>query len=111
MFPSPTLSVPVRLLVQCKLAGIVQHHELLQQCLDDLPGGGVGADVKLLGAVRGQVEGRSLQVGGTLALRRDLAATAHLPGATLQGRDVHSGDGDRPAEPQVDSDEAGVGAV
>lgn len=57
---SPTLSVTVHLLVQCKLAGIVQNHELLQQTLDDFSSGGNRTDVELLHAVRGQVEGCSL---------------------------------------------------
>lgn len=55
----PTLSIAVHLLVQCKLARIVQNHELLQQTLDDFPGGGHRADVELRHTVRGQVEGRS----------------------------------------------------
>lgn len=101
----------MRLLVQRKLAGIVQHHELLQQCLDDFPGGGVGADVQLLHAVRRQVEGRSLLVGGPLTLGRDPAAAARQLVATFQGRNVHGGDSDRSAEPQADSDEAGEGAI
>lgn len=46
-----TLSVAVRLPVQRKLARIVQHHELLQQALDDLACGGLRADVELLHTV------------------------------------------------------------
>ena len=51
-----TLSVPVCLSVQGKLARVIQHHELLQKALDDLPDCGGRADVQLLHAVTWQVE-------------------------------------------------------
>lgn len=55
----PTLSIAVHLLVQRKLARIVQNHELLEQTLDDFLGGGHRADVEVLHTVGRQVEGRS----------------------------------------------------
>lgn len=55
-----TLAVAVRLPVQRKLAGIIQHHELPQQALNDLSGGGLRADVELLHAVAWEIEGCSL---------------------------------------------------
>lgn len=66
-----TLSITVCLPVQRKLAGIVQHHELLQQALDDFSGGVLRANVELLHTVRRQVEGCSLVTG--LAVRPLLA--------------------------------------
>lgn len=56
----PTLSIAAHLLVQRKLARIVQNHELLEQTLDDFLGGGHRADVEVLHTVRRQVEGRSI---------------------------------------------------
>lgn len=50
----------MHLLVQCKLAGIVQNHELLEQTLDDFSGGGHRADVEPPYKVGRHVEGCSL---------------------------------------------------
>lgn len=111
----PTLSVTVRLPVQCKLAGIVQHQELLQQALDDFSGGGQRANVELLHTVRWQVEGCSLVTQLTvrpfLAFRWCLIAATHLPGCSLWALSLHGGDCDWSTEPQVDLDEASVGSV
>lgn len=77
----------MRLPVQCKLARIVQHHELLQQALDDLSGGGGGADVELRHTIGWQVEGRSLVTRLTVrpspALCCGLTAALRLPGRSL----------------------------
>lgn len=54
----PTLSIAAHLLVQRKLARIVQNRELLEQSLDDILGGGHRADVDVLHTVGRQVEGR-----------------------------------------------------
>lgn len=89
--PAPTLSIAVRLSVQCKLAGIVQHHELLQQALDDFSGGGMRADVELLHAVWRQVKGCSLVT--RLNFRRLRSVQF------LRGRGDHVGDSDWSTEP------------
>lgn len=84
---SLTLPIAVRLPVQRKLARIVQHHELLQQALDDLTGGGDGADVELRHTIGWQVEGRSLVIGLTVrpspALCCGLTAAFRLPGRSI----------------------------
>lgn len=54
----PTLSIAAHLLVQRKLARIVQNPELLEQSPDDFFGGDRGADVEALHTVVRQV-GRS----------------------------------------------------
>lgn len=111
----PTLSVTVRLPVQCKLAGIVQHQELLQQALDDFTGGGQRANVDLLHTVRWQVEGCSLVTRLTvrpfLAFQWCLIVATHLPGCSVWALGLHGGDCDWSTEPQVDVDEASEGSV
>lgn len=107
----PTLSITVHLLVQRKLAGIVQNHELLQQTLDDLSGGGRRADVELLHRVRGQVEGCSLISPFIVCSLKGLWCCFAECGRPLGARRLQSGDRDWPIEAQVDLDEAGVGSI
>lgn len=112
-----TLPVPVRLSAQSEFAGIVQHHELFQQALDDFSGGGQRADVEPLHTVARHVEGRSLVtlpiIVAFLAFwwRHRLIAPVRLPQPSLQTPHLHSGDCDWSTEPQVDLNVTCVGSV
>lgn len=110
-----TLSITVCLPVQGKLAGIVQHHELLQQALDDFCGGVLRANVDLLHTVRRQVEGGSLVTGlavhPLLAFWCCLMVATYLPGFSLWARCLHSQDCNWSTEPQMDLDEASIGTI
>lgn len=85
-----------------ELAGIVDHHKLLEQGLDDLAGAGAGDDVQVLDCVLGQVEGR--------AARHHLGAQ-RLIGVLNGGRLLAGWHRDRPNQLQLHLDEASVGAV
>lgn len=68
---------------QCKLCGVVQHGELLEQGLNDLTGAGARADVQVLGRVLGQVEGGAALQGAPrcrLATAGGLLGRRALPG-------------------------------
>lgn len=93
--------------VQRELAGVVQHHELLQQALDHLFGGGLRADVELLHAVARQVEGRPLLRVPALRFLLVLGWVA----VPLRARRLHGRDGDRSTQPQVHLNETSVRPV
>lgn len=101
----------MHLLVQRKLAGIVQNHELLQQTLDDFSGGGNRAEVELLHTVGGQVEGRSLISPFPVCSLQARCCRLAEYGGPVRAQGLDSRDRDGPTEAQVDLDEAGVGSI
>lgn len=100
---SPTLSIFVDPLKECKLLRVVHNHELLEQPLDDLADGGGAADVQLLDGVEWQIEGCPLVGGG---------CGVHLLDGIVDGlRPDPSRHRHGPSEFQMHFDEARVGTV
>lgn len=98
-----TLPVFLHLLEKCKLLRVVDHHELLQEPLDDLADCGRAADVELLDGIQRQIKRSSLV--------RHVGHVHLLEGVVDGLRPDPCWYGHRPAQFQVHFNEARVGAI